>query len=390
MSDYASIDASIDNAFSALENARGEISDAVEEGALPPNAISSEGIWALAKETKQKEKDAKALKAKQEGRDKDKDERRLGPHEIRGRKKADQEAGIDAALDKATKQSAEKQAKWKDDRDAEAKGEKPRPMDTKEFNDPEMVKHRRELKSRFPGTKLSARMEAFERWDEQFQKDPVGTREALMNEYLKYSPSNFAKAKPVKEGEGLERAVNRGLESAADREDLKIYEAKYGERLPHILRQLNETEIDLISDPIGASARLAANYGALTAPAAQTQAGAPQPAQSAQLPPPASLEESVRRGLDKAIEHNIFPGLQNDQIADTVATVLTLMPRTGDRFADLKTAYGMVVGMSKAVTSKQDDAGMKSIHGAPSAPSSGRRRGSGDSLDDAISRAFGR
>lgn len=384
----AGIDSALDSAFAAIGEVQENHEAAIEDGERVPNALSTEGLWQQANKLAADKRAAKAEKAKTDKSEKGEKNDKLHKMDVQGRKKASQDDGLDQALDKATAKSADAQKKRLEDRAGQAKGERPKPMQTKEFNDPEIVKHRRELRERFGGTKLSARMEQFERWEAQFKKDAVGTREAIMGAYLKFTPQNFKQSKPGKEGEGLTGALDRATEGADDLADLKPFADKYGEKLPHLLRQLNEIEKELIADPVGASARLAASYGATD-----------EPAQQQQLPPPKSPQEEyerVSKGLEGLIHHDkVFPALANEEIAEGVAFVLERMQRTPDRMADLRTAYGIVVGepaAAPAATAPPDAKGSKSIHGAPSPPSTGssRARGGVHGLDDAINAAFGR
>lgn len=246
--------------------------------------------------------------------------------------------------------------------------EGPQKLDHKDLTTKEAREHRAALKARFPGESLSAIVKRFEGWESQFRKDPVATREAIMAEYLKVTPQNFDKPKDGDKEKSIQGSLKRADADAQDLADLKEFTDKFGDKAPHLLRQLVEYDKDLLNDPAGASARLAAAYG-----------GANEPAQpkAEHLPPPATREEDndrINQGLDLAIKHNIMPGLQNDDIQEAVAMVLSagLIPRTADRFADLQAAYNIVVppGSAQAPAEAPDAEstrrGSKSISGSPS------------------------
>ncbi|WP_339032661.1 hypothetical protein WI604_15890 [Bradyrhizobium symbiodeficiens] len=397
--DFASIDAALDGAFASVDGAQAAIAEEIDRGILPPNALSTEGIWALAKEEKEREKAAKAEKAKTEKAERAKEgkgdkpdkaerdgRRSLGNRQLN---KAEQQDGLDSAIEKALRKGPEAVQKRQDDKAAVAKGEKVRPLDTKEFTKEPVVKARKELASRATGMKLSERLALFEKWGDALTKDPVGASEAIRDMYLKVSTSLGNQKVETKASKHLGDVLDKAFDHGKELEDIKDFADRYGDQLPRLLVEINDLERDLIADPVGAAARLAAKHGALDAPKA------PQQQQQDRLPPPANPEEDTQRvvqGIERAIEHNILPGLKNDQIAWAVADVLTRMPRTADRFADLQAAYAIVVqhAAPAAVAPAKDAKGSKSIKGAPSVSTS-RPRSKGDSkgLDAALDRAFG-
>lgn len=412
--DFASIDACLDGAFAAVDGAQAAISEEIDRGVLPPNALSTQGIWELAKEEKEREKAAKAEKTKAEKAERAKDGKEEKPERdgrrVMGNKqanKAEQQDGLDSAIDKALKKAPEAAQKRADDRAAEVKGEKPKPLSTKDFGGTR--EHRRSIKALFPGENLSQVLTLAEKWDGELRKAPtMETVEKLAAEILKLPRTAKGKEK-AEAGDGRTKALDRGAEDAGDHEDLSAFVAKYGERLPGILERLSIWLPELKEDPQGAGARLIASMGGLDAqkaPAQQSQQMPPEVsarmaeydrlARAGQIAPPATPEEDRERvslGLQKAIEHNVLPGLKNDAIAYAVAEVLTRMPRSNDRFADLQKAYSLVVqgtAAPAAAKSAKDEKGSKSISGAPSS-TSGRARPKGGSkgLDAAIDRAFG-
>ena len=378
--DYASpsagIDSALDNAFSAIGAAKEDIGAAIDDGALPPNALSTDGIFRQAQEIYAARKAAKADKAKAAKAEK-----------VDQRTKAEaQDDGLEDSIDKAQKKSAEAQKQRREEREEIRAGTKPRPLSTRDFNSAETIQHRRELSERFPG-KLSERMAGFERWDEAFKRDPLAAHIALRDEGLKVSPQNFRKPKQKAEAPGLDGVFDRAQEGASDWDDLKPYIEKYGERLPEVLRQLNEFERDWIDDPEGVSARLYANYAGANAPIAPAQ-----PQQQAQASSPEADYRQVTETLEQAIERNVLPALANEQIANAVADVLTKMPRTANWSHDLVTAYKLVVqSAGQSAPASDNGKGQKSIHGAPATGGGKRSVNTGmKGLDESLDRAFGR
>lgn len=393
----AGIDSALDSAFAAI----GEATEpaAVGEGeqsVLPPSALSADGVWNLDREEKERAKAEKAAKLVKDGKAEAKDGKDEKPERDKNRSvdnkrenKKSQLAGLDAALDKAFSDAPKAAEKRKEDRAAETKGEKPKPLSTKDFKDTR--EHRRSIKSLFPGEKLSQVLTLAEKWDALLRQNPtMETVEKLAAEILKLPRTAKGKEK-AEANEGRSKSIDRGFEDQEDREELKAFEKKYGDRLPSILERLSVWLPEIKEDPYGAGSRLLASMGALDGPPAAAQ----PPAQQQQLPSPATPEEDRERvslGLQKAIDHNILPGLKNDEIAFAVADVLMRMPRTNDRFADLQKAYAIVVQSAAPAQEKpaHDAKGSKSISGAPSSPSGPRRaKGGAKGLDDALNRAFG-
>jgi hypothetical protein len=389
------IDSALDSAFAAIGEATAPAAiGGGEQSVLPPNAQSVDWEQQAQREKdldkSAKSKDGKAGKAEDEKDGKDRKPGRTGNRGADNRQKnhGSQLAGLDAALDKAFDKAPKAVEKRKEDRVAEAKGERPKPLSTKEFGSTR--EHRRSIKALFPGEKLSQVLTIAEKWDGLLRENPtMETVEKLAAEILKLPRT--AKGKEQAEAtEGRTKALDRATEDSADHEDITAFVEKYGDRLPGILERLSVWLPEIKEDPYGAGSRLLASMGALDAP----QTPAQQPTQQHQLPPPATPEEDRERvslGLQKAIEHNILPGLKNDDIAFAVADVLMRMPRTNDRFADLQKAYSIVVqAAAPAAAVAKDDKGGKSIKGAPSAPSGPRRaKGGAKGLDDALTRAFG-
>ncbi|WP_028136321.1 hypothetical protein [Bradyrhizobium japonicum] len=136
----AGIDSALDSAFAAIGEATepAAVGDG-EQAVLPPNALSSDGIWNMDREEKERAKAEKAAKSK-EGKDGKPDAKDEKPErdskraaDNRQKNKGSQLAGLDAALDKAFDKAPKAVEKRKEDRAAELKGEKPRPLSTKDF-----------------------------------------------------------------------------------------------------------------------------------------------------------------------------------------------------------------------------------------------------------------
>lgn len=402
----AGIDSALDSAFAAI----GEATEpaALGEGkqqVLPPNAISDEGIWNHDREQKERAKAERAAKSK-DGKD-DKVDAKDGKHDRdkghaadnRKENRKSQLSGLDAALDKAFKDAPKAAGKRKDDRDAEAKGEKPKPLSTKEFSSTR--EHRRSIKSLFPGEKLSQVLTIAEKWDGLLRENPtMETVEKLAAEILKL-PRTAKGKEQAEAGEGRTKALDRGAEDAADHEDITAFVEKYGDRLPSILERLTVWLPEIKEDPYGAGARLLASMGAIDPPQAaqqQTKQEQRQPISvNGFVPgsrPPATPEEHTAcllQGIDNHANGSM-PGLKDDDIAFAVAEVLARMPRTGNPDADLQTAYRLVVAEAPAAAKEpvKDAKGGKSISGAPASPSVPRRaKGGAKGLDDALNRAFG-
>lgn len=413
----AGIDSALDSAFATI----GEASEPAafgggEQRVLPPNVASVD--WEqqaqrekeLDKAAKSKgSKDAKDAKAGDDDKDhKDGKERKSGRGaDNRQKNQGSQLAGLDAALDKAFDKAPKAVEKRKEDRAAEAKGEKPKPLSTKEFGTTR--EHRRAIKELFPGEKLSQVLTIAEKWDALLRENPtMETVEKLAAEILKLPRT--AKGKEAKEAtEGRSKALDRATEDAADHQDMTAFVEKYGDRLPGVLERLSIWLPEIKEDPYGAGARLLAYMGAIDPPqdaqqpqqqqqhdpVSQRMAEYDRLARAGQLGPPATPEEDFERvvvGIHKAIENDILPGLNEEPIANAVYDVLMRMPRTADRFADLQRAYAIVVQPAPPAAEKpaKDGKGSKSINGAPSPASSPRRpKGGSKGLDDALNRAFG-
>lgn len=404
MSDISpGIDSALDSAFAAIGEATAPAAvGGGEQSVLAPNAQSVD--WEqqaqrekdLDKAAKSKGgKDIKDAKADDDKDAKDGKERKSGrAADNRQKNQGSQLAGLDAALDKAFDKAPKAVEKRAADREAETKGEKPKPLSTKDFATTR--EHRRSIKALFPGEKLSQVLTIAEKWDGLLRENPtMETVEKLAAEILKLPRT--AKGKEAKEAtEGRSKALDRGAEDAADHQDLAEFVEKYGENLPKVLERLSIWLPEFRQDPYGAGAHALAHMGALDAPQAtehKPAASAPQALPNGFVPgsrPPENPDEylaCVEEGIGRHAKASM-PGLQNEAICDAIVDVLKVMQRTGDHDADLQKAYAIVVQAAPAAA--KDDKGGKSIKGAPGAPSGPRRaKGGAKGIDDALNRAFG-
>jgi hypothetical protein len=260
---------------------------------------------------------------------------------------------------------------------------------SREMNDEEVRTARRELRDRFPGHSLASRLESFEKWEAAFKRDPVGTREAIMAEYLKMAPQNFSKSKERKYSQGIRGALEKGEENARDLADLKPYMDKYGKHFPHLLKQLNSIEADLVSDPVGTSARLAATYGAPATEAQQQQ----HEQQQAQQQYRERRVADMHKAFDLIVQHKIMPGIENAELQDKIADVLESKDfiRTGDPFQDLRTAYAVArMDAQIAEQGKDKPKPSKSISGPPGSNQQARKQAPAKSAREALERAVSR
>ena len=291
MTAYSPPDAGID---ASIDKAMGAVIGTPNDNALPE--VSHGRLNAYDQIEKQETDEAKAKKSAEKRATKKADAKEAAK-KGEGRSKRDLDADMDDALDGAFEKerglraAAGETAKPKDPKEKSysAKGHEDKEIvdgifdrafeksvkgkstgSIKDFAKPEIRKLREEIKSRYPGHKLSDLMKTMEKWEEGFKKDAIGTREAIMQAYLQVSPQNFSENEPKKYHSGLSGSVDKAVDDALDLRDLDEYVQKYGDNLPHILRQCAQFDRDMIDDPVGTSARLAANYGALR-PVAQQQ-----------------------------------------------------------------------------------------------------------------------
>ncbi len=257
-----------------------------------------------------------------------------------------------------------------------------------DLNTDEMRETRRALRSRYPGQNLGEVLKRFEEWEGKFRSDPMATREAIMAEYLKVSPQHFTTSKAKEYAPGTIGAVQKATEDARDIGELKPFIEKYGKDFPRLLQQLDRFDRDMIDDPVGTSARLAANYGAPVT-ASQHEQAAEHYHQKAQQEERLS---NVHRGLEMVIQQNLLPGIEDDKMQGRIAEVLEnpKFVRTGNAFEDLKAAWQ--VARLNDEKEKRVAKGQKSISGGPSGAASDRKGSDNDANTavGAIRRAMGK
>jgi hypothetical protein len=257
-----------------------------------------------------------------------------------------------------------------------------------DLNNDEVRQARRELKQRYSGQSLSEIVQRFESWEGSFRKDPIAAREDIMAAYLKMSPQNFSATKEPKYSPGIRGSLEKGAEDARDLAELKPFVDKYGKDFPRLLQQISRFDRDMIDDPVGTSARLAANYG-VPVTAAQHEQAAQHYQQKAQQEDRLS---NVQRGLDKLMEQNLLPGIEDPEMQDRIADVLEnpKFTRSGNAFEDLKAAW-QVARLSDEKRARNERGG-KSIKGAPSTAGSNSRQSqvNPNSAHGAIKRAMGK
>jgi hypothetical protein len=256
-----------------------------------------------------------------------------------------------------------------------------------ELNRPETRKDREAFKARYPGVKASELFARSEQWEKDFRADPVATRERIFQTYAEVSPQNFKETVETEKEHGVRGSVRQAQADQADLADLKPYMDKYGKNFPHILSQLQKFDADMIADPAGVSARLAANYGA---PVTESQIDAYQQKRGAEQHR-AQDSANVDKAIGLIIEHKVLEGMESAAMQNAIADVLLSkdFQRTGDRFGDLKRAHAHV--MAGRTAAKQDDRGNRSISGAPSTSNGAGRdqtRRNQTAVGSAVSRAM--
>lgn len=226
----------------------------------------------------------------------------------------------------------------------------------------EMRKAVETLRQRYPLSKPSAFVRIAKEWDADFKKDPVGTRDKMLELYAKASPDNFRPFEEPEKERGARGSVRQAMRDHADMSDLAEFEKEFGGRLPAVLSELVRHDTAMVNDPAGTSARLAANYGA---PVTERQAVAYEQRQHQER---ARQQDAanVHRALDLIVQHKVLPHMDDEATLNAIATKLAekTFKRTGDRLADLKAAHAAVMADRANATSA--DKGSRSITGGPS------------------------
>lgn len=259
----------------------------------------------------------------------------------------------------------------------------------KELNQPETRKDREAFKTRYPNAKLSELFERSEKWDADFKKDPVGTRERILQTYAGVSPQNFKEVVEHEKAPGVRGSIQQAQRDQADLENLKPHMAKWGKNFPHILSQLQKFDADMIADPAGTSARLAAGYGA---PVTESQIESYKQKRAAEEHR-AQDSANVHKALEFAIQRNVLPGMENEAVQNAIADVLESksFARTGNRLEDLQRAHAQV--MQRRAAPAQNDRGSRSISGGSPTASHDSTRSSvrpASGARAAVQRAFGK
>jgi len=245
------------------------------------------------------------------------------------------------------------------------------PLDT-EFSTAEFRAIREVLRQRYPGAKLSDMLAEGLRLEKMLMDDPVQAREALVAAYSR------TKAAPAfvepKHSKGLRGSLQRARQDQEDSEDLKDWVAKYGKRLPQIMAELEFMDRSLRTNTPDASARIAVQFGA---PAIESEV----PAYHARQEQKAVEQQFHNRckGIQLAIEHGHIPG--DEDTLNEIAEVLQhpqFQFDHGDALGSLQRAAKIAahpdhVRISpRKGGSKRNDAGSKSISGAPGPGQGGR------------------
>ena len=277
--------------------------------------------------------------------------------------------------------------------------------------------YREALRQKYPGVSTGEILKTAFLWEEEYRKDPVGTREKHLTELMRMSPSNFSKLKVQQEDRSLDGSIRRAKQAQQDIESEKEFIEKFGKNYPTVLRQIFEFDRDSHDDPSGVTARLAANYGA---PVTQSQiADYEQKHQQHQADH--ARQEQFKQIASKPIEHRTkeehfsavseaidrlaggacnlpgewnMPGFDRPDVQHAMADALESgsVQRTGVPHVDLRSAYQLVVqnmNWADAENQVRLERGGKSISGGPSANTLPASRGRSNSISDSIRRASG-
>jgi hypothetical protein len=242
------------------------------------------------------------------------------------------------------------------------------------------------LAQRYPGKKASDFVATAKQWDAEYCRDPVGTREKILETYAAVSPSNFRDAVQSEKGHGVRGALQQARRDQEIASDLAAFEKEFGNKLPGVLSELVKHDADLVNDPAGTSARLAANYGAPVTLAQQAAYEAKQHQERARQQDAAN----VNKALDMFIQRGIGDEAMMHEIADVLES--KTFSRSNDKGDNFKRAYHQVVAQraNKAGNRYAKGNATKSIHGAPSAAHEATRSAGTGGVRDSIGRARGR
>jgi hypothetical protein len=251
----------------------------------------------------------------------------------------------------------------------------------KDISEPEFRYIRELLRQRYPGAKLSEMLAEGARLEQMLIDDPVAAREALLAAYARLQPQNAFRM-PERE-HGIRGSVRRAQQDAADSADLKDWIAKFGKRLPAIMSELEFTDRELRRDLGGASARIAAMYGA---PVVESEI-APYEAKQAAKAHAAHYQQRAERmhqGVCLAIEHGLLPS--DAETLTEMAAVMQLpqfQHHPNDGLQTMQRAAQIVLHpehkrITPGKTTARSSAGTKSIGGgSPNAGHSTPKRNQG-------------
>lgn len=257
----------------------------------------------------------------------------------------------------------------------------------------EMRKAVETLEQRYPGRKASDFVKTAKDWEAAYRADPVGTREKILEQYAKVSPENFRDVKESEKAPGARGSVRQAMRDHEMMSDLAQFEKEFGNKLPAVLSELVRHDAALVNDPVGTSARLAANYSAPVTAEQQRAYEAKQAQEAHQRQDSAN----VHRAIELVIQHNVLPHMDDDAVLNGIADVLISpsFKRTGDRLQDLRNAHAAVMARKANSAGNRyanSGAGNRSINGAPSTSGGPGReaRASQTAVGKAVSRAFNR
>ena len=194
------------------------------------------------------------------------------------------------------------------------------PMEA-DITDPHGRSVRDVLRQRYPGRNLSDILARGEQLEAALHDDPVAAREDMLSAYSRGPAEGLPAYKAPAYDHGVRGSIQRAKQDAADRADLAAAEAKHGRALPGKLATLELLDRALHSNPAGASARIAAAYGAPTVelqiPAYQAAQAQKQGAKAHQVRMDAILQTitgmiaSGQLPRDDASHHEIANVLEN-------------------------------------------------------------------------------
>ncbi len=217
--------------------------------------------------------------------------------------------------------------------------------------------HREELTGRYGDGGAKTAIESFVHWDRELRENPHGAADALASHYLR-QPPNLLKTKEPEKAEtapedwhedgkiqwALDNDVKRAWQTAArekaendEYERTREHAQLLRQQFPHLsfadaLERITQIDRDLLTDPVGAAARLGASYG-MPVTHGQVQAVEHQAQQQQRL-------GNAQAVYEQAIQTNAFPGLELPHVEEAVVNILhdPAFPRShsGDPSLDLQ------------------------------------------------------